>query len=635
MSSLPDFWLTTKEVASLLRVSERHVRRLLGAFEVRWEEGRRSRGGRVALISVLSLPPYAQKRWREAQQVNARDRYGRTLAEIEERHGPEALRQALQRDSAVKMAREFLETGGGRHELEMVARAHGITVRTLYRWLREDEEVGFMGLVKPRGKPERSPAASASFDPEAVEFVKRLWEQPIKPTVAHVYRELVKKAAEEGWRIGSRATCYRLIAEIPYTEKVFFREGEKAWERKCMPKRRIAPPEYANSVWVADHHKFDLFISYGKRVVRPWLTAIMDMHSRAIVGWAISIKPSGDTIAVAFRHGVLPKQDPDDPTQGLPVRFYSDNGKDYRSERLEVALAQLKVEHILAHPEAPWARGAKERFYRTVADQFSRFQPGWVGANTKERPEGAHAAVKRLHQQGKLHTLQTLTEAFAAWLKTGYHMVVHQGMTCTPWEEFANGPLARVETVDRGVLAMCLMKVKWCRVYSTGIRMYYRDYVADELIPLVGETVAVRYDPAEMGRLYVFHKGKFLCEAREAELLKMGASEEDLQRWMREQARERKRLREQLQARKTFEKEVEERKAAGPTKATTGSRQAEGKVRQLTGLEKAAAALESPAPTPASGGQARGRVPEDPAEMADRWLLEYGRKLAAQKGVAR
>lgn len=77
-----------------------------------------------------------------------------------------------------------------------------------------------------------------SMDVQAVNFVKAIYLHPARLSVADVYRILKEEAPSRGWKIGSLSTCYRIISTIPDGEKIYGREGEKAYERASLRQTR-------------------------------------------------------------------------------------------------------------------------------------------------------------------------------------------------------------------------------------------------------------------------------------------------------------------------------------------------------------------------------------------------------------
>jgi putative transposase len=67
----------------------------------------------------------------------------------------------------------------------------------------------------------------------------------------------------------------------------------------------------SNQVWQCDHTRVDLLVvdQVGEVLGRPWLTTIVDTHSRCIMSIHIGMEaPSAVVVCLALRHAILPKQ---------------------------------------------------------------------------------------------------------------------------------------------------------------------------------------------------------------------------------------------------------------------------------------------------------------------------------------
>src|SRR6266699_3112612 len=68
------------------------------------------------------------------------------------------------------------------------------------------------------------------------------------------------------------------------------------------------------------------------------------------------------------------------------------------------------------------------------------------------------------------------------------------------------------DTLER--LDLLLLTVaKTRRVQQDGIRFQGQRYIDSTLAAYVREEVLIRYDPADMAVIYVFHQDRFLCRA--------------------------------------------------------------------------------------------------------------------------
>ncbi|MFX7938289.1 transposase family protein, partial [Acinetobacter baumannii] len=91
-----------------------------------------------------------------------------------------------------------------------------------------------------------------------------------------------------------------------------------------------------NAIWQADHTQLDILIlDAGGRPVRPWLTTVLDDHSRVIAGYMVFLgAPSALNTSLALRQAIWRKADPTWPVCGIPDVLYVDHGSDFTSLHL-------------------------------------------------------------------------------------------------------------------------------------------------------------------------------------------------------------------------------------------------------------------------------------------------------------
>lgn len=627
-------WLAVKDVADLLEVTERTVQRKISRKELIAK-----RKGKSYLIDLSSLPPEAQleyaKRFPQEEVVFKERKQGPgreyTLAEIVDIYGDEAVEEALERVRVVKEALEVKYDLERTQKLARMARENGISLTTLYRWIETYEEESLMGLIK---KPPVTRGQRRSLPEEAIKFIKGLYLQPIKPQGQWVYDRYKERAIKEGWEIASRATVYRVLQELRESELMMGRKGLEEWRKKIMPKTtRDITVLKTYEILVGDHHTFDVFVAHRGRAVRPDLTAWLDARSKVITGWCISLQGNSETISLALRHSILPKDDPEVPFCGIPLVVYIDNGKDYRSKRLtggmkterkdysleaQGVLANLKVEATYCEPYSPWAKEI-ERWFETMTNQFARYLPGFCGTKPEDRPPGFDE--KKMLERGELLTMAELAALFEQYLKK-YHSTYHSTLKDTPLNVYLAAEKAREGVPQPEALDLLMMKYDNAAVKPDGIHRFNHVYWHDDLMHLIGENVTVRFDPNRIGELWVYQKGQKICVAENKELLSMHASEEDIKKWRRVQSRARKEITERINSYGVSQDDLREIVAetfeGGPAIFTGKSNYKPGgsdAVRVLTGFEREA-----------REAKVRKRK-EDAGEMGHNFFKERGLKL--------
>lgn len=623
-------WLAVKDVAELMDTTERTVQRKISKKELRAKKK-----GKGYLVDISSLPPEAQLEYAKRfpqEEVVFRDRKknGReyTLAEIVDIYGQEAVQEALEKVRVAKEALEIPYDLERTKKLERLAQQNNIGLTTIFRWMEAYEEDSLMGLIK---KPPKNRGTRRSLPEAAMKFIKGLYLQPIKPQGQWVYEQYKKRAGEEGWPVASRATVYRVLQELTESELVMGREGLEEWRKKMMPKAtRDITMLKSYEILVGDHHTFDIFVAHGRRAVRPDLTAWLDARTKVIAGWCISLQGNSETISLALRHAMLPKDDPEVPFCGTPLRVYIDNGKDYRSKRLtggmktarkdysleaQGVLANLKVEATYCEPYSPWAKEI-ERWFETMTNQFSRYMPGFCGTKPEDRPPGFDE--KKLLEQGKLMTLPELATLFAQYLKK-YHNAYHSTLKDTPLNTYLSVEKIREGVLQPEALDLLMMKYDEAAVQDDGIHKFNHTYWHDDLYKLVGHKVTVRFDPNRIGELWVYHRGEKFCVAKNKELLSMHASEEDIKKHRRLQARAKKEIMERINSYGVTQDDLREIVAKnfedGPAIITGKSAYKSDGVTALTGFEREAREVR------------QRRRKEEVGEMGHNFFKEKGLKL--------
>ena len=116
---------------------------------------------------------------------------------------------------------------------------------------------------------------------------------------------------------------------------------------------------HPNDVWQADHTELDIIVlDETARPARPWLTAILDDHSRAVPGYTVFLgDPTTAQTSLALRQAIWRKPDPGWAVCGVPAVLYSDHGADFTSTHLTRVCADLKVQLIHSAPGRPADEG--------------------------------------------------------------------------------------------------------------------------------------------------------------------------------------------------------------------------------------------------------------------------------------
>lgn len=116
-----------------------------------------------------------------------------------------------------------------------------------------------------------------------------------------------------------------------------------------------------NSLWQTDIFTFPL-----KRMYRVYLIAIMDDHSRYIVGWGLFRRQTTDAVLEVLKGAI--------GQWGAPREILSDNGRQFVAwrgrTRFQKVCTGQGIQHVRSAPHHPMTLGKIERFWRTMWEEF-------------------------------------------------------------------------------------------------------------------------------------------------------------------------------------------------------------------------------------------------------------------------
>ncbi len=468
----------------------------------------------------------------------------------------------------------------GYYEKLQIAEKLGVSVKTLYYWKKTGKVNRNLQIhAKPK-------LVDSKYPPEWRQKVIYLYAQPYKPTMAQVYEQFCYELQAQGISADAMPSLRtvqewlkRATLEKP-AELCYLREGEQKWADKYAPCiRRDWSLVPCGDTWVGDHHELDLFvIDHDGKIRRPWLTAWMDAHSRAIVGYNLNFQPSALEIALALRQAIFP--DCEVPWRGLPNCLYVDNGKDYKSKQLngdtysvykanpderEWGLIQ-ELGITMRHAQKYHAQSKHiERFFRTLERRWINLLPGYCGNNPKNRPKNVEEDIKRTQEyldsagergEKRLLWWWEFEEEFDCIIQA-YNNKEHQALDgLTPVQAYMLYKLKTVKTINQDTFDLIMLPCATRKIQTDGIHFSYKKqnniYSNHALFGMEGQTVEIRYNPQDLKEIIVLKNSQYICRATAIEGWKPFAETEEekaaLAEYLEGRARLRKEYREKRKA---------------------------------------------------------------------------------------
>ena len=379
-----------------------------------------------------------------------------------------------------------------------VARTHQLPPSTVQLWIKRYREKGLAGLANATRSDK---GKSRSLPEQAITLVEGLALQTPSRSAASIHRQVVEIAKEQGWKPPGYERVRLIIKNLDPALVTMAHQGAAAYREEFdLLYRREA--SHSNAMWQADHCELPiLLLDEAGKPDKPYLTAIEDDYSRMIVGYRLSFQPSTAlTTALALRHAICSKGDARWHAYGIPTVFYTDHGSDFTSKHMEQVAADLPMELIFSQVSIPRGRGKVERFFRSVEQLLLQDLPGYA-------PKGSTGVKAQL-------SLPAFEQHFRTWLLEDYHTRVHVETKCQPQERWeAGGFLPRTPKSLEQLDLLLLTVAKTRHVQQDGIRFQGYRYMDPTLAGYVKEEVMIRYDPADMALIRVFHQERFVCRA--------------------------------------------------------------------------------------------------------------------------
>jgi len=213
----------------------------------------------------------------------------------------------------------------------------------------------------------RGPSRRARKNRRLRGAIHRVWEASKRMYGSpRIHRQLTL----EGWTV-SRQRIARLMKTMGLASRirkkwVVTTDSRHQWPVAANVLDRNFAPRGLSQVWVSD-------ITYIPSE-QGWLylTTVMDLGDRQILGWSLSDTMSaGQTSLAAFRQAVVRRP----PTKGM--LFHSDQGVQYACREFTEKLSRYKITQSMSRKGNCWDNAPAESFFKTLKyelDMPDRYQ---------------------------------------------------------------------------------------------------------------------------------------------------------------------------------------------------------------------------------------------------------------------
>jgi hypothetical protein len=537
-------WLTTEQVAEMLEITARAVRKKIENSElaVKPEKAERGggRGGVRLLIALSSLPPEAQQKYLARINIAVPSEPDINETEVEAviySTAPPWARQKADKYLVVLKAAEGMKGNELRDFIEVWNREHPgfkTSYQSVLRARKIYEHQGISGLLAQYGKNQGETIVRDDW----FKYFKTAYLKEGAPSLYSCWvltlgwaRTTEPDLAPESFP-SQNAFLYRLQREIPESAIYLARYGQKKWNRKYgFYIDRNYDSITAGECWVSDHAQVDIAVKLpgpaGKiKYVFAWITGWRDFKTGKWLGWLYHAEaPNSDHIFQAFYRAAS--------RYGVPKYILIDNGKDYRCRDFAGGRRTIKVQIDEAKTTSmvgalgitpmyalPYNAQTKpiERDFNTFKGWFSKHMPGYRGGNIVERPEKLNHEVKT----GAISEFSEAENAIERFIPEVINRMPSFGKLegrsrDQAWDE-GRCEINKVST--EALMLFCMRTSRSCTIGRNGIRdsELQVTYWAEWMHPLKGTKVYLRRDPQKYQEAWVFNeKDEYLGRALLAE----------------------------------------------------------------------------------------------------------------------
>lgn len=399
----------------------------------------------------------------------------------------------------------------------------GKSVRTVRRLIDKWEQEGLVGLTQT----DRVDKGKHRVDENWQKFILNTYKEGNKGgkrmTRQQVAIRVKVRADQLSVKPPSHMTVYRILEPVIEKQEKAKSIRTPGWRgSRLSVKTRDGldlSVEYSNHIWQCDHTPADILLvdQHGELLGRPWLTTVIDTYSRCIMGINLGFDaPSSQVVALALRHAILPKKygaeyglHQEWGTYGKPEHFFTDGGKDFRSNHIQQIGVQLGFACHLR--DRPSEGGIVERPFGTLNTDLFSTLPGYTGSNIQKRPEEA--------EKEACLTLRELERLIVRYIVDKYNQSIDARLgDQTRYQRWDAGLIVAPDLISEEDLRTCLMKQTRRSIYRGGYLQFENlTYRGENLAGYAGESVVLRYEPRDITTILVYRqqgsKEEFLARA--------------------------------------------------------------------------------------------------------------------------
>jgi len=393
-----------------------------------------------------------------------------------------------------------------------------ISIRTIYRLIKRWRDSG--GSITSLAPGESNGGKGNSRIQNSLELlisqaISDMYLTKQKISIAALMRIIKERCHKAGFDYPAVNTVRSRIKKLQFDEVLYLREGPNA-VRKLQPIKGQCPQTSRPlEIVQIDHTLVDIIIVdtfHRQPIGRPWITIAIDIYSRAIVGFCLTLEaPSATSVGLCLAHAVTDKRPLLErigaevlwAMSGKPELLYVDNGAEFHSEALRRGCDVHGIKISYRPIGSPHYGGIVERVIGTMMKMVHEL-PGTTFSNITER--GKYDSEKKAAL-----TLSELEKWFILAISS-YHGSIHSGIGDTPmnrWNKAVELGWSYSYVQNPKAFLVDFLPIIYRHIQRQGFVVDHITYTSLSLKPLIinrksDEKFLIRRDPRDLSRIYVF-----------------------------------------------------------------------------------------------------------------------------------
>ncbi|MCU0322233.1 MAG: Mu transposase C-terminal domain-containing protein [Chitinophagaceae bacterium] len=340
--------------------------------------------------------------------------------------------------------------------VEEIAASRGIGVSTIYSWLQKFSYTSnITSLIDQEGRGGKGKNRIESNIEEVINNCIEKYYLKKRKSIKYTFQMVYNECKDLNLKVPHINTLRKRIKEKPAEEVLRYRKGRSAARNKFKERPYHYHAEYPLMTAQIDHTLLDIMLVDEKTrmpLKKPWITILIDVYSRMILGFYISFDAPGSYgTGRAIAHAILPKEtylakmnvDTEWPCWGKMKTIHCDNAKEFKGKSLKKSALDYGINIVYRQVKVPEYGGHIERLMGTFATELIDL-PGATKISKELRSEF-------VPEKNAAFTLNEFERWVTMFITHVYHKRIHSTISTTPQEKWLQGIRGDANTKGIGI----------------------------------------------------------------------------------------------------------------------------------------------------------------------------------------